>query len=408
LPYNYPTSGNSIINQGAIQSGDTNPNILTTTGRGFYFNSIDSNGVDRTDYYSGFTGQSVTITLTQTGSTAIYSGDTNSFKRWVQTPMGNGFVFGTQITVPGGGAASGNATLIQSASTQWNFGIPVYVSLSINEAVTPTPTPTNTVTPSITPTNTPTNTVTPSITPSITPTLTPTITPTPSGTPLPVLSNLALYYDPSNSSSYSGTGTTVNDLSGNGLNGSMSNISFTSPYFTYNGTNSTVSVADNTSLEPGTGDWTIEVWVYYSVIAGSSRAIMSKTDNGGLAANWSYGMRTAANGITYMEVGNGTTSVTSPSYTVSTGQWYQIVGVWTNVASNSIELFVNGVSQGSNSHSFTSVKNSSNPLYFGSYNGGEYSQWFNGRMGITRIYNSALTSSQVSQNFNANKSKYGL
>lgn len=78
------------------------------------------------------------------------------------------------------------------------------------------------------------------------------------------------------------------------------------------------------------------------------------------------------------------------------------------MASNSIELFVNGVSQGSNSHSFTSVKNSSNPLYFGSYNGGEYSQWFNGRMGITRIYNSALTSSQVSQNFNANKSKYGL
>jgi len=60
-----------------------------------------------------------------------------------------------------------------------------------------------------------------------------------------VTSGLVLYYDPSNSSSYSGSGTTVNDLSGNGRNGTMSNISFVSPYFTYNGSSSQVSIADN-------------------------------------------------------------------------------------------------------------------------------------------------------------------
>ena len=82
-------------------------------------------------------------------------------------------------------------------------------------------------------------------TPTITNTNTPTITSTPTPTSAPVLTNLVLYYDPSNSSSYSGTGTTVNDLSGNGLNGAMSNITFTSPYFAYNGTSSQVQVADN-------------------------------------------------------------------------------------------------------------------------------------------------------------------
>lgn len=223
-----------------------------------------------------------------------------------------------------------------------------------------------------------------------------------------VTSNLVAYWDPNLVASYPGTGTTVNNLTATSLPGTMSNITYTDPYFTYNGTNSTVSIADNAVLEPGTGDFSIEAWVYYSTITGSTRTFVSKTDNGGLAASWSYGLRTVSNGNTYMEVGNGTTSVTSPVFTASTGTWYQIVGVWTNVASNSIELYVNGVSQGSNSHAFASVKNSTNALYLGSYNGGEFSQWFNGRMGIFRYYSKALSGAEVLQNYNANKATYGL
>jgi hypothetical protein len=225
----------------------------------------------------------------------------------------------------------------------------------------------------------------------------------------PVTSNLVLYYDPGNTASYPGTGTTINSLVAPNLTGTMSNITFTDPYFVYNGTSSTVSVADTAALEPGAGDFSLEAWVYYSVLAGSTRTFVSKTNNGGGAADWSYGFRTnGTTGGTYFETGNGTTSVISPSFTVSTGTWYQIVGVWTNVASNSIALYVNGASQGSNSHSFASVKNSTNPLYLGSYNGGEFSQWFNGRMGIVRYYNAALTATQVLQNYNANRSTYGL
>jgi len=223
----------------------------------------------------------------------------------------------------------------------------------------------------------------------------------------PVTSNLRLYYDPSNTSSYSGTGTTINDLSGNGLNGTMSNITFTNPYFTYNGSSSQISVVDNALLEPGSGDWTIEFWVNHSVIAGASRVLIGKTD-GGNAADWGYGIRTASNGNTYIEVGNGTTSITSPATALTINNWYQVVGVWTNVASNSIALYLNGNSVGSNSHSFTSIKNTTSSLYTGSFNGGQFSQWLNGRMGIVRMYNSALTGSQVLQNFNADKSKYGL
>jgi hypothetical protein len=271
---------------------------------------------------------------------------------------------------------------------QYNYLAPRFVE------PTPTPTPTTTSTPTVTPTNTPTNTTT------TTPTPTPTSTPA-----VPVTSNLRLYFDPSNPSSYSGTGTTINDLSGNGLNGTMSNITFTSPYFTYNGTSSQIQVADNPLLEPGSGDWTMEVWVNQSVLGND--VVLGKFNNGGLSANVSYSIRTT-NTTYYTQIGNGVGVVNSTNYTGTIGTWYQIVYVFTNIATNTLQTFVNGVSIGSVAHSLASVLNSTNPLYIGSYNGGEYSQWFDGRIGITRLYNSALTSSQVLQNFNADKSKYGL
>jgi len=153
LPYNFPSSGNTIMNgPGGATSGSTNPNALTTSARGIYWNSIDTDGIDRTNYFSQFTGQSVTITMTQTGSTAIYSGDSQSLKSWSQSPS-TGFVFGTNIQIPPLTAATGNAVLIQSASTQWTIGLPVYISVvNNNPSVTPTPTAT-----SVTPTPTPTS-----------------------------------------------------------------------------------------------------------------------------------------------------------------------------------------------------------------------------------------------------------
>jgi hypothetical protein len=270
---------------------------------------------------------------------------------------------------------------LSEITQQYDFLAPRFVE------VTPTPTPTITLTNSVTPTN----------------------TPTPSSTSnAPVTSNLVLYYDPSNPSSYPGSGTVVNDLSGNGLSGNLLNVTYTSPAFNFNGSSSTISVADNALLEPGSGDWTMEAWVNHSVIAGASRVIFAKTDGGG-AQDWGYGLRTSSVGTTFGEIGNGTTSLQSNTAILSINNWYQVVAVWTNVATNSFELFINGVSQGSKSHSFTSIKNTTRPLYIGSFDGGGvFGQWLNGKVGVVRIYNSAMTSSQVLQNFNADKNKYGL
>jgi hypothetical protein len=185
LPYTFPSSGNTIMNgPGGATSGTTDPNVLDTGARGIYWNSIDSDGINRTDYFSGFTGQSITITMSQTGSTAIYSGDSQSLKSWTLS-ADTGFVFGAGIGVPPVGSPSGTAVLIQSASTEWTIGLPVYISVVLNGGVTPTPTPTQTTTPtetSIIPTPTSTEGPTPTPTPSETSL---PLTPTPTETPIP-------------------------------------------------------------------------------------------------------------------------------------------------------------------------------------------------------------------------------
>lgn len=226
----------------------------------------------------------------------------------------------------------------------------------------------------------------------------------------PVTANLVIYYDPGNR----------NTKTSNDFLRTLTNATYTSatvnatwagspsPYLTYNGTNAYATLADGGTYEPGSGDFSIEAWIYWDATTGASRCVVSKTDNGGLASNWSYGLRTSSAGEVYFEVGNGTTSIQTAGYAVNPGQWYQVVGVWTNVASNTMELYVNGAQQSTRSHAFASVKNSSNPLYLGTYNGGEYSQWFGGRIGVYRHYNKALTSAEVLQNYNNDRGLYGI
>jgi hypothetical protein len=225
-----------------------------------------------------------------------------------------------------------------------------------------------------------------------------------------VVDNLKLYFNPASYLSYPSSGTTVTDLTGNSLNGTLSNITFTNPYFTYNGSNSQIAISDNSLLEPGSGSFTIEVWVNQSV-AGND-VVFGKFDNGGETIDVSYSIRTT-NTTFYGQFGSGSGSgstlfVNSTNHVGTLNTWYQIVYVFKNGVTKNLETFVNGASIGTVSHNLPSILNSTNPLYIGSYNGGEYSQWFHGKIGIVRFYNSALSASDVSKNFEANRNLYGI
>ena len=223
--------------------------------------------------------------------------------------------------------------------------------------------------------------------------------------------NLVLYFNPNKDLNYPNS---INDLSGNSLNGTLSNNTFTTPYLSFNGTSSQITIADNSLLEPGSGSFTMEVWVNQSV-AGND-VVLGKFNNGGASQHVSYSIRTTSTTF-YAQIGSGSGSgggpsgtlfVNSTSHVGTLNTWYHLVYVFKNGGTKNLETFVNGTSIGVVNHNLSSILNSTNPLYIGSYNGGEYSQWFDGKIGIVRLYSSALSDSDVSKNFEANRDIYGI
>ncbi len=227
-----------------------------------------------------------------------------------------------------------------------------------------------------------------------------------------ITSNLKLYFNPSLLTSYSGTGSTVSDLSGNSLSGTLSNVTFNKKYFDFNGTSSQISISDNALLEPGTGNWTMEVWFKVDNVSGS-QVILGKFDTGGGAIDVSYSVRINSSSSVYSQIGNGlggtlnTHYSNSTGYTITTSTWYQAVYVYSNTG-DTFTTYINGSSIGTVSSTIGNLLNTTSNLYIGSYNNGEFSQYFNGQIGIVRIYSSALSAADVSQNFEANRSTYSL
>ena len=115
-----PSSGNTVWLVSSISGSTTNnPNTINEA----YWNTLDSNGTDRTDFFSGFTGTSVFVSFTQNNETAVYSGNTSSFTTWYDTPTNTGFVLSN---------ISGSTVLITSASTIFNFDETVIINISNN------------------------------------------------------------------------------------------------------------------------------------------------------------------------------------------------------------------------------------------------------------------------------------
>ena len=219
--------------------------------------------------------------------------------------------------------------------------------------------------------------------------------------------NLILYFDPNKDLNYP---TSISDLSGNSLNGTLSNNTFTAPYLTFNGLSSEVTITDNSLLEPGSSNWTMEAWFKTNITSGA-QVVLGKFSGGG-GNEVSYSIRISGSNL-FCQIGNGLGSTlnthysNSTNYTITAGTWYQVVYVYSN-SGDTLKTYINGSLVSSVASTIGNLLNNSANLYLGSFNGGQFSQWFNGQMGIVRIYNSALSDSDVSKNFEANRDIYGF
>jgi hypothetical protein len=185
-----------------------------------------------------------------------------------------------------------------------------------------------------------------------------------------------------------GSGTTAGDATGNGRTGTVTNATWSAAgrnggALSFNGSSSRVAVADAAALHLSSA-MTVEAWENpASVGAGWQALIYKGTDNYFLATLTSPAVWTAGGTI-----GGGLGQVSSPS-AIPLNTWTHVAVTYDGAA---VRLFVNG-SQVSSQAKTGSLATSTNPLEMGGslVDGG----WFTGLMDDVRIYNTALTATQI-------------
>ena len=87
---------------------------------------------------------------------------------------------------------------------------------------------------------------------------------------------------------------------------------------------------------------------------------------------------------------------------MTSGNWYQIVGTYDGYTSR---LFVNNTLVAQAVGSGTPISSTGGILLMRRW---DYSQYWGGKLGIVKIYEGAMNSIIVSQNWNLNKARFGL
>ena len=232
------------------------------------------------------------------------------------------------------------------------------------------------------------------------------------GGPNIIEDGLVLYLDATNIRSYPGSGTTWNDLSGNGNNGTLTNGPTFIPRniesnISFDGTNDQINFNNKTASQIGINhEFTFEYLIKFNPI---------KTQHDlfgfpGYNPRWGYSHRVVG-------VNNNTQLRSELWYNLENG-WWEYTRPSNNTIFNFSEWIFCSVSKSSTQTIFTTNKETS--VHLNRPNSGYNNTiniirlnsvgWGFGayEIGYFKVYNKGLTQEQTLQNYNATKGRFGL
>ena len=208
---------------------------------------------------------------------------------------------------------------------------------------------------------------------------------------------LVLALDAADRNSYPGSGTTWFDRAGNSRNGTLVNgvgySSLRGGYLIFDGADDYVSNINNTGITHGTNNFSYFAWVN----------LQGKPSLGTIFENGSWTscllIRYETNGITIYSMSTYWGKFT---FDPSLNTWNHLGFVRNG---NFIDFYVNGVYQ--TAMGFTANISPSSNIFIGT---SQHSllQCFNGYIASAQIYTRNLSVSEIQQNYNAQKSRFGL
>lgn len=233
-----------------------------------------------------------------------------------------------------------------------------------------------------------------------------------------VVNQLQLYYDLNRAFTYSGTGSVIKDLSGNGRDATM-----------YNSGGSTYSVnpaGAPTFIKNRAGEFTFDgndFGKFSEISAGSdiTVSVWCKTTNtdreNGILSHCSggpvnLGYSIAGNKMKYWYYDTTWRTVSSTA-AVNDGNWKNLV--WAK-SGTSMVMYINGVQDSTHtlntsvSGILVSFGSMWGPCMSDGYGPGTdyYTQCFIGSIGMLMVHSIQLTSAQISINYSATRSRYGI
>ena len=205
---------------------------------------------------------------------------------------------------------------------------------------------------------------------------------------------LVLNYDAANPNSYAGTGITINNLSGIGNTGILTNgptfSQLNGGTISFDGSNDYIQIINEI---PPLSTFTIDLWINSVVPADGHRIIFDGY----------YTFRVSILSGKYMVgAGNGSTWINFYLYSVRNpiyNTWEHICWTWDGSKS---KLYLNGAFEAEQSSAaFSTI---SGELRLAGFVQGGYN--WNGKLSASKIYNRALSSTEILQNYNATKNRY--
>ena len=226
--------------------------------------------------------------------------------------------------------------------------------------------------------------------------------------PTIVPDGLIFALDAANTRSYPGTGNTTYGITG-GVNGTLVNgVGFTSlnnGSFTFDGSNDVIDLGDN--FDMGLSSFSFCTYFKATAVSGL-QGIFSKSIATNAASR--YALFILSSKI-YPFMSMGGADVNTPStLTISANTWYHVVAVYDRT--DKLALYING-----NFDSSTTITQfiaddfqASHIFRIGSYSdaSNNAAYFLSGSIPQLLIYNRALSATEIMQNYNATKGRFGL
>jgi hypothetical protein len=226
-----------------------------------------------------------------------------------------------------------------------------------------------------------------------------------------ITDQLRLQLDASNSSSYSGSGTTWTDLSGNGYNATLTNGPTYSSDFggiiNFDGTNDYATIPFNSDFAASqTVSKTVQAWVRFDAM--ETRYFLGNLRGSATFDGWLLGT-TSTGQLRFLTNANSEVINNTAINTVATNTWYLVTAIFrlTNTVGD-IQIYLNNTNVLSGRHGTIATFTTGAPFQIGTSLGDVAGQdlYFDGSIGSVYSYNKALSAQEISDNYDATFARF--